>query len=207
MFVRATTIDAEPTRLDEGIAFVRDNVVPAVNTLPGSLGLSMFVDRTTGTTTVSTAWETEQARAEADAVLTALRAKGTRILGGGTPVTELFELAVIDRLRPAEPGFCSRMTRVTIDPAHVEEAIDAYTTSTLHDLQLLDGYCSAVLLVDRARGIGVVSVAFDSREHLEESRAKAEQIRRTGLEKAGAEIAEVREAEIVLAGIRLPQTG
>lgn len=207
MFVRATTINADPARLDEGIAFVRDNVVPAVSTLPGNLGLSMFVDRATGTSTVSTAWETEKARADADAVLTPLRAKGTRIIGGGTPVTELFELAVIDRLRPAEPGFWSRITRVTIDPSNIEEAIDAYTSSTLHDLQLLEGYCSAVLLVDRARGLGVVSVTFDSQAHLEASRARAEDIRRTGLEKAGAEVAEVREAEIVIAGLRLPQTG
>jgi hypothetical protein len=207
MFVRATTINADPARLEEGIAFVRDNVVPAVATLPGSLGLSMFVDRESGTTTVSSAWETEAVRADADAVLTPLRAKGTRILGGGTPVTELFELAVIDRLRPAEAGFCSRITRVTIDPAHAEEAIDAYTSSTLHDLQLMDGYCSAVLLVDKSRGLGVVSVTFDNRAHLEASRERAEQIRRTGLAKAGAEVSEVREAEIVIAGIKLPQTG
>lgn len=207
MFVRATTINADPARLDEGIAFVRDNVVPAVNTLPGSLGLSMFVDRETGTTTVSTAWETEQARADADAVLTPLRAKGTRILAGGTPVTELFELAVIDRMRPAQVGFCSRLTRVSIDPARVEEAIDAYTSSTLHDLRLLEGYCSAALLVDRARGFGAVSVTFDSREHLVSSRPRAEEIRRTGLAKAGAEVSEVRETEIVLAGLRLPQAG
>jgi hypothetical protein len=207
MFVRATTINADLARVDEGIAFVRESVVPAIDTLPGSLGLSMFVDRSTGTTTVSTAWETEQARADADAVLTPLRAKGNRLMGGGTPVTELFELAVIDRLRPAQAGFCSRLTRVTIDPTQVEDAIDAYTSSTLHDLQLLDGYCSAVLLVDRARGLGVVSVTFDSRAHLEASRERADQIRRSGLAKAGAEIGEVREAEIVIAGLRLPQTG
>src|SRR5262245_10725533 len=197
MFVRATTINADPARIDEGVAFVRDSVMPAVATLPGSLGLSLLVDRSTGTTTVTTAWETEQARADADAVLTPLRAKGTRILGAGTPVTELFELAVIDRLRPAEQGFFSRITRVTIDPASVEDAIDAYTSSTLHDLQLMDGYCSAVLLVDKARGLGVVSVTFDSKAHLEASRTRAEEIRRTGLDKAGAEVAEVREAEIV----------
>jgi hypothetical protein len=207
MFVRATTINADPARLDAGIAFVKDHVVPAVSTLPGTLGLSMFADRETGTTTVTTAWETEKDRAESDALLTTLRAKGSRILGGGTPVTELFELAVIDRLRPAESGFCSRFTRVTIDPVNVEEAIDAYTSSTLHDLQLLDGYCGAVLLVDRIRGLGVVSVTFDNRAHLEASRPKAEEIRRTGLAKAGAEVDEVREAEIVIAGIRLPQTG
>jgi len=207
MYVRATTISADPARIDEGVDFVRNSVVPAVNTLPGCLGLSAFVDRENALVTVSTAYETEQARAEADTLLTPLRAKGTRILGGGTPVTEFFELAVIDRLRPAEPGFWSRLTRVTIDPAQVDEAVDAYTSSTLNDVQLLPGYCSAVLLTDRARGMGVVSVTFDSRQHLADSRALAQQIRDSGLAKAGAEVVEVREAEIVIAGLKLPQSG
>lgn len=207
MFVRATTIHADLAKLEDGIAFVRDTVVPAVDTLPGSLGLSMFVDRETGTTTTTTAWETEQARAAADQVLTPLRARATRLVGGGTPVTELFELVAIDRLRPAQSGFFTRMTRVTIPPSDVEDAIDAYTSSIVHDLRLLDGYCSAVLLVDRVKGLGAVTVTFDSRRHLEATREQAEAIRRTGLQKAGAEIGEVREAEIVIAGLRLPQTG
>lgn len=207
MYVRATTIHADLAKLDEGIAFVRDSVVPAVATLPGTLGLTMMVDRETGTTSVSTAWETEQARADADELLTSLRAKAARQMGGGTPVTELFELVAIDRLRPAQAGFWSRVTRVTIPPSDVEEAIDAYTSSIVHDLRLLDGYCSAVLLVDRGKGIGAVIVTFDSRAHVEATREKAEAIRRTGLQKAGAEIGEVREAEIVIAGLRLPQTG
>jgi hypothetical protein len=207
MFVRATTIDADPTRIAEGVDFVRNSVVPAVNTLPGCLGLSMFVDRDNALVTASTAYETEQARAEADSLLTPLRAKAARILGGGTPVTEFFELAVIDRTRPAEQGFWTRLTRVTIDPAQVDEAIDAYTSSTLHDVQLLPGYCSAVLLTDRTRGMGVVSVTFDTREHLVASRQQAEQIRESGLAKAGADVVEVRESEIVIAGLRLPQSG
>jgi hypothetical protein len=207
MFVRATTIDANPSKVDEGIAYVRDHVAPAVDSLPGSLGLTMLVDRESGTTSITTAWTSEADRAEADELLTSLRAHAVRHLGGGTPVTELFELAVIDRLRPARPGFWSRMTRVSIDPQAAEEAIDVYTSSTMHDLRLLDGYCSAVLLVDRSSGLGVVSVTFDGRASLESSRERAEAIRRSGLEKAGAVVSEVREAEVVVAGLRLPQTG
>ncbi len=207
MFVRATTIHADHGRLDEGIAFVRDHVMPATDELDGSCGLSMFVSRDTGVVTVTTAWETEATRDAASEILTPLRAKGTRILGGGTPATELLELAVLDRRRPAEPGFWSRMTRVRIDPQHIDEAIDAYSASTMHDVQLLEGYCSAVLLVDRAQGRGAVSVTFDSRSAMERSREQGETLRTTGLAKAGAEMVEVREAEIVLAGIRLPQSG
>lgn len=207
MFLRATTIIADQARLGEGIAFVKEHVVPAVEALPGNRGLTMFVDRASGTSTVSTAWETEQARTAAEAVLTPLRGKAMRILGEGTPATELFELAVLDRLRPAQAGFWNRMTCVNIDPAQVDEAIDAYVSSTLHDLQLLPGYCSAVLLIDRVLGEGIVSLTFDSRASLEASRQQAESIRRAAVEKTGAEVSEIREAEIVIAGLRLPQTG
>lgn len=207
MYVRATTINADPARIDEGIAFVRESVVPAVESLPGNLGLSMTVDRITGTTSVTTAWETEAARAAADEVLTSLRGKAMHMMGTGTPVTEYFELAVLDRLRPAKDGFWNRMTFVSIDPAHLDDAIDAYSSSTLHDLQLLPGYCSAVLLIDRARGAGIVSLTFDSLASLEESRPQAEIIRRAAVEKTGARVSEIRESQIVIAGLRLPQTG
>ncbi len=205
MFIRATTVIAEPGRLDEGIRFARDVVAPAFADLPGCLGMSMFVDRETGTSTVSSAWETEEARDQAAQMLNGLRAEAAKVFGG-IPATEFFEVAVVDRRRPAEPGFWSRMTRVAIDPDRIEDAIDAYRTTTVPAVELLDGYCSAVLLVDYNRGAGISSVVFDSRATLDASRDRAALIRRTSTEKSGAEIMEVRESEIVIAGMRLPQT-
>lgn len=206
MHVRATTISADPSRVDELIRFAAEQVAPVCDGLRGSLGLSMFADRTTGTCTISTAWESEQDRDDSDGALRPLRAKAGDLFGAA-PAVELLEMAVLDRRRPAEPGFWARMTRVAIDPAHVDDAIDAYGATTLPALELLDGFCSAVLLVDRARGAGVSSVVFDSRAALEASRAQADEIRRTSAEKAGAQVVEVRESEVVLAGIRTPQTG
>lgn len=206
MHVRATTISADPNRVDELIRFAKQEVAPVCDGLRGSLGLSMFADRTTGTCTISTAWETEQDRDDSDAALRPIRAKAGDLFGAA-PVVELFEMAVLDRRRPAEPGFWARTTRVSIDPSHIDEAIDAYGVTTLPALELLDGFCSAVLLIDRTIGAGVSSVVFDSRAALEASRAQAEEIRRTSVEKAGAQIVDVRESEVVLAGIRTPQSG
>ena len=207
MFVRATTISADPSRLDAGIAYVRESLVPAVQAIPGNHGLSMIADRGTGVTTVTTAWETEEARAASEPLLAPYRADGVAVMGASTAVVELLELAVLDRLRPAQDGFWTRQTRVTIDPALLETAIDAYSSSVLHDMQLLPGYCSAVLLIDRAHGHGAVSVVFDSRAALEESRELAERVRRVGMEKTGATLVEVREAQLVIAGLKVPQTG
>ncbi|MFN2538251.1 MAG: hypothetical protein ABR549_08885 [Mycobacteriales bacterium] len=207
MFVRATTITADPTRLDAGIAYVRDTVVPAVAAIPGNHGLSMIADRNTGTATVTTAWDTVEARADSDAALAPHRAKLVEAMGASRAVVELLELAVLDRMRPAQSGFWTRQTRVTIDPSRLEGAIDAYSSSVLHDIQLLAGYCSAVLLVDRENGHGAISVVFDSRDSLEASRGHADRVRAAGLAKAGATLVEVREAELVIAGLRVPQSG
>ncbi len=100
-----------------------------------------------------------------------------------------------------------RMTRVSIDPSQVTAAIDAYSASTVHELGLLEGYCSAVLHVNRVDRLGAVSVTFESKRALEASRTQAESIRTAGLDKAGAQVTEVRESEIVIAGIRMPQSG
>ena len=202
MHVRATTTHADPTQIDEGVAYVREHVVPVVDSLPDSLGLTVLVDRDSGLVTVTTAWDSMQARQDSAASLAPLREGLVRALGGGEHVTELLELAVLDRVRPAPPGSWSRTTRVRIDPHRVDSAIDAYSASTRHDVRLLDGYCSAVLLVDRASGHGAVSVTFDSREALEASRAHAAALRESGSAKAGAEVTDVRESEVVLSGIR-----
>ena len=207
MLVRATTIHADPSRLDAGIAYVRDTVVPAVTALPGSCGLSMIADRETGLATVTTAWDTEQHRADAEPALAPVRARGVELMGAAGAAVELLELAVLDRRRPAQAGFWTRQTRVTIAPSMLDAAIDAYSSSVVHDLQLLPGYCSAVLLIDRAHGHGAVSVVFDSRAALEESRELAERVRRVGMEKTGATLVEVREAQLVIAGLKVPQTG
>ena len=69
MYARSTTIHADPQRIDAGIAHVRDEVMPAVQSMPGCIGLSMLCDRDTGRCIVTASWDSEEAmRATADSV-------------------------------------------------------------------------------------------------------------------------------------------
>ncbi len=202
MHVRATTIHADLSRLEDGIAYVRVRIVPVVESLPGSLGLSMIVDHDSGLVTITTAWTSAQARSASDDELVVQRTEVAELLGGGPAASELLELAVLDRVRPAPAGAWSRTTRIRVDPHRVDSAVDSYSASTRHALRQLDGYCSAVLLVDRASGHGAVSVTFDSWDSLVASREPAEAIRAAGTAEIGAEVTDVRESEIVITGIR-----
>ena len=45
MYARATTFRAQPSSIDDGIAYLRDAVMPALEVLEGFIGLSLLVDR------------------------------------------------------------------------------------------------------------------------------------------------------------------
>src|SRR4051794_2481608 len=61
MYARTNTVLADPKAIDEGIANVRDEVMPLVQGMDGFIGLSMLADRNSGRCIVTTAWRTEEA--------------------------------------------------------------------------------------------------------------------------------------------------
>src|SRR6185312_17461737 len=58
VYARSTTIQAQPLSVDIGIAHVRDVVMPALKEIDGWLGLSLLVDRQSGTCIATSSWET-----------------------------------------------------------------------------------------------------------------------------------------------------
>ena len=69
MYARTTMVTADPRRMHEGVADIRDKVMPAVAEMAGYTGLSMLADRSTGRCIVTTSWESEEAmRASRDEV-------------------------------------------------------------------------------------------------------------------------------------------
>ncbi|GAC1445313.1 MAG: hypothetical protein NVSMB55_25730 [Mycobacteriales bacterium] len=203
MYARITTIDGNASRIDEAIRFVQGTVQPLLEQLPGSLGLAMFVNRDKGRVAVSTAWTTAAARAASDAPLTPIRGEAARILGGQARLEE-FELAVVERLRPASPGCWNRATRLSVPVNRLAAASASFREDVLPGLRGQRGFCGGVLLVDRATGTAIGSTTWDSRDALEASRATAAQLRTRTADSSGATVIEVVESEIVIAGLVLP---
>ena len=48
MYARSTTVRGNPEAMDEGIAYVRDTVMPSVKAMDGCVGLSMLCDAQQG---------------------------------------------------------------------------------------------------------------------------------------------------------------
>lgn len=204
MYARSTTVKAQNNAIDEGIAQVRDEVLPAVTAMDGCVGLSMMVDRTSGECIVTTAWETEEKMHATAEAVKPLRERATEILSGTSSVQE-WEIAVVHRDHRAGDGSFCRSTWLAIEPSNADHGLDVFRMAVLPKLEGLEGFCSASMLVDRATGMAVSTVAFDSREALDASRTAGEAIRAAASAEIGAQVLDVHEYELALAHLHVPE--
>ena len=98
-----------------------------------------------------------------------------------------------------------RATWVKIAPGQVDQGVDFYKTSVLSQIEDLEGFCSASLLIDRAAERAVSSVSFDSRAAMERNRERAMDLKTASMREAGVEELDECEFELALAHLRVPE--
>src|SRR3954452_25204741 len=103
MYARSTTVHADPQRIDEGIANVRDEVMPAVQSMPGCMGLSMLCDRDSGRCIITTSWDSEESMSASRDAVRAMRERAADVMGGQFDVQE-WEIVLLHRAHQAPEG-------------------------------------------------------------------------------------------------------
>ncbi|MEO3761605.1 antibiotic biosynthesis monooxygenase [Mycobacterium sp. B14F4] len=204
MYARSTTIQAQPSSIDAGIAHMRDSVMPALESIDGCIGLSLLVDRTSGRCIATSSWESEEAMRASEESIRAVRDRAAELFGGGAQV-EQWEIAAMHREHRAGEGSCVRATWVKVDPDQLDAGIDFFKTAILPALEELEGFCSASLLVDRASGRGVTAATFDNAEAIERNKDHLDRIKATGSREANAEVLEQCDFELAVAHLRVPE--
>ena len=204
MFARTITIDSRPEFLDQGIAYIRDTVFPEVGTVPGCVGLSLVADRSTGRCIATSAWDTEQAMRDSEAAVRPTRQRAADFLGGA-PDVDLWEIAIMHRVHPTPEGACVRSSWLRGDPADLDNLLEVFRTATLPALEGFDGFCSASLLVNRAEGRALATIAYDSGDALLATREKANALRARTASGMGGQVEDVREFDLVHAHLHAPE--
>jgi heme-degrading monooxygenase HmoA len=204
VYARSTTIQAQPSSIDDGIAFVRDEVMPALKAMDGYVGLSLLVDRESGQCIATSAWETEDAVRLSTDLAAPLREQAGKRFGGDVNVDQ-WEIGAMHREHRSGDGACVRTTWIKVPRDQVDRAIEFYRTSVLPALEDLEGFCSASFLVNRDTGRGVSSATFDSREAMDRNQENARELRNARTREIGADILDVGEFELTLAHLRLPE--
>ena len=204
MYARSTTIQAQPSSIDDGIAHVRDEVMPALHDMAGCIGVSLLVDRQSGRCIATSAWETEDAMRDSREQVTPIRDRAAEMFGG-TANVEQWEIATLHRDHHSPDGAGVLATWVRVPPDQVDQGIEYYKSSVLPRLENLDGFCSASLLVDRASGRAVSSTTFDSVDAMERNRDQITALKATSMPEARAEELDECAFELALAHLRVPE--
>ncbi|RHW25473.1 hypothetical protein D0Z08_19830 [Nocardioides immobilis] len=204
MFARSSTFSGDPAGIDDGVAFVRDEVMPMLGEIAGCVGLSMMVDRETGECIVTTSWESADAMRASSDRLTAVRGRLGGMLQAPASVQE-WEIMAMHRTHKTEEGAGCRVTWFRTDHADVDQGIDIYRTALLPRIEMLPGFCSASLMVDRSRSRACSTASFNTFEALDASREEAWAIRDAGVREAGVDVIDASEFELVIANLRVPE--
>lgn len=205
MFARSTTITTAHTEaINAGIAHVRDEVMPALADVDGCVGLSLLVDRESGRCIATSAWQSEEAMHAGAARVAPIRHRAVEVFAGSATLDE-WEIATVHRRQHAGAGSWVRATWLQARPSQFDRAIEFYRTSVLPALEVLDGFCSASLMLDRGSGRAVSSATFDGQAALDRNRDEARSLRTARLRDLGADQLDVGEFELVLAHLRVPE--
>ncbi len=198
MHARSSTFSGRPQKIDEGIAFIRNEVGPMLAGIEGCRGLSALADRRTGTCIATSSWDTEAAMRAGDELLRPFRDRGRDILGATLQVDQ-WEIAFMHRTHHGE---CCRVSWVQGD---LDTLVETFRVGLLPQLEETEGFCSASLMVDRAGGIGCATTVWESRAAMEASRSSADDMRDRAASDSRGEILDVHEFDLVYAHLHVPE--
>jgi hypothetical protein len=205
VFARTTTIQADRSKVEDGIARVRDQVFPAVTAIDGCVGMSLLVDREAGRCIATTAWESEAAMQASAEQVKPLRADAEQSLGTTSSEVATWEVALMHRDHASPEGACARVTWLSGDEGLADRASDVYRAVILPTLQEWDGFCSANLMISRETGHIVGTVTFETRAQLEATREAAKDMRQRASERLQAVVDDVAEMEVAMAHLHVPE--
>jgi len=204
VYARSTTVEAQPESIDAGIAYVSDEVMPALEGTDGCIGLSLLVDRESGRCIVTSAWQSEEAMRASEEQIAPIRDRAAESFRGSASVAR-WEIAVMHRAHRSADGACVRATWFKVSNGQMDRAVELYRDSVLPAMEELEGFCSASLMIDRSSGRAVSSTVFDSSAAMDRSSEQARSLRAARLRELGADQVDVGEFELALAHLRVPE--
>nr|WP_225951329.1 hypothetical protein [Mycobacterium sp. OAS707] len=202
---RTTTIQAQTASIDDGVAYMRDQVMPELENIDGYVGISLLVNRESGRCIITAAYESDDAMRDSADKAKQLRSQAVERFGGEVEKIDEWEIGVLHRDHQSTDGACARVTWIKVPPDQANKALDFYKSDVLPSLEDLEGFCSASMLVNHTSGRAVSTATFDSRDAMERNREQARELRDTRSREMGADVIDVGEFELAIAHLRVPE--
>ena len=149
VYARSTTIQAQPRRIDMGIAHLRDVVMPALRQIDGCVGIVAVGRPWVGPVHCDQLVGDRSRRCRPAPSRCGRCATGPRGLRRQRRSSTSGRSRCCTATTAPAAGACVRATWLTVRPDQFERAIEFYRESVLPAVEEFDGFCSASLLLDR----------------------------------------------------------
>ena len=202
LHLRFNLMTADPAKIGDALKFVESEVFPEVETQPGSLGLSLYRNKELGVAILESLWASPESMHASEQMAGPARAEAVR-RAAGTVAVERYRLAVFEQDARLWPGAAMRLTRMDIEPAGMEDGVDAYGDSAVPLLADTDGFRSALLLTDPQSGHCIAESIWANAEDLAASRSVAAAVR-VDLAGTGFAVRGLEEYELAYSTARKP---
>jgi len=205
MYARSTTVRGDPGAMDDTIAYVRDEVMPALMGMSGCVGMSMLCDRESGRCIVTSAWADETSMHATEQSVQDYRRRAAEIMSG-EQMAQAWEIAVMHRMHESHDGACARVVWGESDPARAQDNLDTFRMAMMPRMEELPGFCSVSLMVDRATGRSAMTTTYDSRADMDRAADAAMGLREQFAPAMGVTITDMATFDVALHHLRVPET-
>jgi len=199
---RFNLITADPDRMADTVGYIKSEIRPAVESLHGSMGMSLYANTEVGVAVLESFWASRAALIASEQI-TAPRRKDPVQRAMGTVCVERYQVPVFEREAPLDTGAGLRLTRMDVEGSRVEDAVEGYGDTAVPWLAETAGFCGALLLVDRNSGHSISETIWDSPKTLAASRSVAARVRVETVKSTGCVIRALEEYDLVFNTARI----
>jgi heme-degrading monooxygenase HmoA len=186
MWVRGTRLRAAPDKVDALIDEFVKQTVPQLKQIPGNAGSVLLVNRQAGDCVALTYWRDRAALDGSETAATGLRNTTAQKSGATVAEVQRYEVALMERTGPPEPGHFVRVVRFSGDAARADEGLTFLRSTVLPQLKSINGFRALICGIDRANGLGIISTVWNTLADLNASDAKIAQVRQDAVGRFGA---------------------
>lgn len=205
MQARFNLIAADPLRMGDLVKYIEAEVFPAVESVPGSLGLSLYADQELGVAVLESFWASYAQLVQSEHLVSAARQEALR-RATGTVSVERYRVPVFEREAPLSAAAALRLIRMDIEPSKVEDAVESYGDIVVSRLAETEGFCGALLLVHQTTGQAISEILWRNRGERAASRSLHAEVRVNMVASTDCVIRAVEEYDLIFNSARKPRS-
>jgi heme-degrading monooxygenase HmoA len=175
---------------------VLNEALPIVQSQRGYKGMTASADRSGRVLGILSMWETEADRDASESALGKTREEARQQLAAADMKVDNFEERAVQISRPPALGSALMVTRVSMDPAKVDENVEFFKSVVAPDIAAGPGFLALRNMMNPQTGEGMVGTVWEDQEAMQAA-SEAAMARRGDAASRGVTLGEPSYREVV----------